>query len=257
MGPASPGDTILVMLPPYTDLTKLTPVIKIKGKSVSPASNVTLDLSSPVVFTVTADDGSQVKYIVIVKTRGAVFFGTNDSGPSVMSGTVYFGSGDRYLYALDASVGTVKWKLNLNGPVTMAAPLVTNGVVYIGSRSDSLYALDAVTGSQKWSAVTDGFSLEMSSPTIDNGVVYVGAESGSLFALDSATGTRKWKTLDFLSVYDANGSGPIVANGTLYVGGGGSHYFYAFDPANGSVKWKFYTGNSLVFSFRPLYIGAN
>ena len=390
------GDTILVTVPPLTDLTKLTPVIIFKGKSVAPVSGQTLDLSSPVVFTVTAADSSTVKYTVIVRARGAVLFGTNDnrffavdavtghqvwkdslagnfhycipqlvnnviyaastsgivygfepatgavkwqfqaggtvattpaivggtvyfgcddhsfyavdlataslkwkfptggpvdSGPAVVDGVVYFGSGDGYLYALDASVGTVKWQFNLNGVSTEGAPLVANGVVYIGSRSRNLYAVDAVTGVQKWSAPTDGFTLEHSSPTIDNGVVFVGAESGSLFAFDIVTGAQKWKGLESASVYDqpfvynnmvyitaddgylyavneqtgatvwhsstiySNGSGPIVANGTLYVGGGGSRYFYAFDPANGNVKWQFYTGGAIDLSKRPLYVG--
>src|SRR5580700_5711984 len=50
------GDTILVTLPPFTDLTKLTPEFTFQGKSVSPLSGVTLNLSAPVVFTVTAED---------------------------------------------------------------------------------------------------------------------------------------------------------------------------------------------------------
>ncbi len=73
------GDTILVTLPPFTDLTKLTPEFTFQGKSVSPLSGVALNLSAPVVFTVTAADGSQLKYTVIVTTRGAVLFGTNDN----------------------------------------------------------------------------------------------------------------------------------------------------------------------------------
>src|SRR5580704_12911715 len=39
------GDTILVTLPPYPDLTKLTPEINYKGASVSPVSGQSLDLS--------------------------------------------------------------------------------------------------------------------------------------------------------------------------------------------------------------------
>ena len=77
---SGPGmDSILVTIPAYTDKTKLTPFFTHKGKSVSPASGTTLDFSAPVVFTVTAEDGSQLKYTVVVKCRGAVFFGTNEN----------------------------------------------------------------------------------------------------------------------------------------------------------------------------------
>jgi outer membrane protein assembly factor BamB len=391
------GDTILVTLPPFTDLTMLSPVFSFQGKSVSPLSGVTLNLSAPVVFTVTAEDGSQLKYTVIVKTRGAVFFGTNDnrffaldggtgsqiwkdslagefqycvpqlidsivyvastsgviyglgeaSGailwqfqaggpvastpaidngtiyfgsddhnfyavdltsasvkwtfptggpidtrPPIYNGTVYFASGDGYLYAVDETLGTAKWQLDI-GLVAIAAPQLSNGLVYIGSRSDSLYAVDATTGTEIWSAKADGFSLENSNPTVDSGVVYIGAESGSLFAFNATTGAQEWTSLNQASVYDqpfiynstvyvtaddgtldavnaqtgalvwkypgiyANGSGPLVADGTLYVGGGGSRYFYAFDPASGNVTWKFYTGNAIDLSYRPLYIEGN
>jgi len=403
--PGTPGtamDSIIVTLPAYTDKTKLTPYFSIMGKSVSPASGTPLDFSAPVVFTVTAEDGSQLKYTVVVKCRGAIFFGTNenrffgvdagtgaliwkdsvagmfgtypggfqyntpqlvngiiyaantsgiifgfdpatgtvksqlhpggpvattpaivngtvylgsddhnfyaldlatgsikwsiptggptDSGPVVSNGTVYFGLD--YLYALDAATGTVKWKFYLNPRTILAAPLVENGVVYIGSDNDSLYALNAVTGGLIWRASADA-TLAQSTPTISNGVLYIGAESGSLFAFDAATGTQKWKALAGASVYDqpfvynntvyvtadngnlyavnaqtgaagwnipqmyANGSGAIVANGVLYVGTGGSRYFYALDPANGNVLWRFNTGNALVLSRRALYIPGN
>jgi outer membrane protein assembly factor BamB len=49
----------------------------------------------------------------------------------------------------------------------------------------------------------------------------------------------------------------MVANGVLYVGTGGSRYFYALDPANGHVLWQFNTGNALVLSRRALYIPGN
>ena len=395
-------DSITVTIPAYTDKTKLTPFFTFKGKSVSPASGTTLDFSVPVVFTVTAEDGSQLKYTVVVKCRGAVFFGTNenrffalDAGtgslvwkdsvagmfetypggfqyntpqlvngviyaantsgiifgfdpatgtiksqfqpggpvattPAIANGTLYFGSDDHnfyavdlatgstkwslptgwptdsgptvsdgivyfgadYMYALDATTGAVKWKFFLNPATIMAAPLVDNGVVYIGSENDSLYALDAATGGVKWSAKADN-TLALSTPTISNGSLYIGAESGSLFAFDAATGTQQWKALPGASVYDqpfvynntvyvtaddgnlyavnaqtgagiwnisqmyANGSGAMVANGILYVGTGGSRYFYALDPANGNVLWKFNTGNALVLSRRALYIPGN
>lgn len=64
------------------------------------------------------------------------------------------------------------------------------------------------------------------------------------------TGVKTWNVP---GIY-ANGAGPIVAYGVLYVGGGGSHYFYAFDPSNGNVEWKFNTGNAIDLSYRPLYI---
>jgi outer membrane protein assembly factor BamB len=89
-------------------------------------------------------------------------------------------------------------------------------------------------------------------PFVYNNIVYVAAGDGNLYAVDAGSGVKKWTVAGLY----ANGSGPIVANGVLYVGGGGSEYFYAIDPANGNVKWKFNTGNATDISYRPLYISG-
>jgi hypothetical protein len=66
----TPGDSILVSVPAFTDTTALEPIISITGKTISPASGVEQNFSSPVIYTVTAADGSQVQYTVIVTVRG-------------------------------------------------------------------------------------------------------------------------------------------------------------------------------------------
>jgi eukaryotic-like serine/threonine-protein kinase len=71
------------------------------------------------------------------------------SSPAVAGGAVYFGSGDRNVYALDARSGELKWKFT-TGNVVHASPAVAGGVVYIGSWDRNLYALDAGTGAAIW-----------------------------------------------------------------------------------------------------------
>ena len=60
------GTNIALTLPFGTDLTALTPTITITGVSVSPASGVAQDFTAPVLYTVTAEDGSTQTYSVIV-----------------------------------------------------------------------------------------------------------------------------------------------------------------------------------------------
>ena len=60
------ANTISLTVPFGTDLTSLTPTIAINGASVSPASGVPQDFSSPVAYTVTAADGSTKTYTVTV-----------------------------------------------------------------------------------------------------------------------------------------------------------------------------------------------
>ncbi|HEY4175797.1 MAG TPA: DUF5018 domain-containing protein [Kofleriaceae bacterium] len=60
------SNTVSLTLPFGTNLTNLTPTIAITGASVSPASGVPHDFTSPVTYTVTAADGSTKAYTVSV-----------------------------------------------------------------------------------------------------------------------------------------------------------------------------------------------
>jgi len=79
------------------------------------------------------------------------------SSPLVVGSTVYIGSRDRHLYALDAASGALRWKLETQGPVNSSAAY-RDGLVYVGSVDGSMYAVDAATGKQRWAFKTLGES---------------------------------------------------------------------------------------------------
>ena len=64
------------------------------------------------------------------------------SSPVVNQGVVYFGSGDGYLYALDAGTGERFWRFKTEGAVS-STPAVADGVVYVSSGDGRLYAIAA------------------------------------------------------------------------------------------------------------------
>ena len=64
------------------------------------------------------------------------------SSPTVINGTVYFGSNDGKLYALDASSGQPKWLFH-TGKEVGSSPVIVNNVVYFGSNDSNLYAIYA------------------------------------------------------------------------------------------------------------------
>ena len=64
------------------------------------------------------------------------------SSPAVANGTVYFGSQDHKIYALDAENGTKRWEFE-TGSWINSSPAVANGVVYCGSNDGNLYALSS------------------------------------------------------------------------------------------------------------------
>lgn len=64
----STSHTVTLVVPSGTDVTSLTPIISVPyDATISPNSGVTQDFTNPVVYTVTAQDGSTQNYTVIVK----------------------------------------------------------------------------------------------------------------------------------------------------------------------------------------------
>jgi hypothetical protein len=77
------------------------------------------------------------------------------SSPVVSGGTVYVGSADGSLYAIDQRTGTQRWKFTTQGPVH-SSPAVAGGLVYVGSLDGNVYAVDAATGTERWKFTTKG-----------------------------------------------------------------------------------------------------
>ncbi len=157
------------------------------------------------------------------------------SSPVAVDGSVYFGSGDGNLYALDAVTGKLKWKLKA-GDVVHSSPAFANGILYFGDWDSVLYAVDASTGKEKWKfqAGQDdmihnqvGFQ---SSPAVANGVVYVGCRDSNVYALDAATGQEKWRFNNEMSWVI---SSPAVTQGKVIFATSDSSLYHVLDAASG------------------------
>ena len=180
------------------------------------------------------------------------------SSPLVENGSLYIGNRDGYLYCIDAATGSLKWKYDDRGiSMEYSSPTIYNGIVYIGgfynisnfSLAGSLYAVDAETGKLLW---TDFNGLGISSiPVIDSGNLYIAVDT-DFYSINSARGTTNWKVTIL-----PNSAIAAVANGTLYIGGGGLGYFYALDAATGYIKWKFAIGNGGLQTSAPCIIGTD
>ena len=63
------------------------------------------------------------------------------SSPAIdAQGTIYFGSSDGNLYAIDSSDGQLKWAYQTQNWI-FSCPAIGNGVIYFGSSDDKLYAI--------------------------------------------------------------------------------------------------------------------
>ncbi|MGH9525025.1 MAG: PQQ-binding-like beta-propeller repeat protein, partial [Terriglobales bacterium] len=180
------------------------------------------------------------------------------SSPAIMDGTVYFGSFDGDLYAVNETSGTLKWKFETQGPIT-SSPAVIDGTVLFGSYDGNFYAVDAASGREKWHFATGGerrfeakhihgidppaetmpdfWDFYLSSPVVDGGFVYFGSGDGNVYKLNVASGVKVWS----FATGDVVHSSPALFNNRVYVGSF-DKYFYAIDASTGELKWRYKTG---------------
>src|SRR5687768_3331841 len=95
------------------------------------------------------------------------------SSPAFWDSTLYIGSSDRHIYAINAYTGKEKWRYLTGGSSGFfySSPVVADGVVYVGREDRNFYALNASTGALIWKR-TFGREIE-SSPTVVDNTVYV------------------------------------------------------------------------------------
>ncbi|MEP7256524.1 MAG: PQQ-binding-like beta-propeller repeat protein [Ferruginibacter sp.] len=234
------ADTILVSVPNGVSLISLKPTIVHTGASISPGSGIAQDFSVIVGYTVAAADNTTKIYKVNVR--------------SSVGGTVYIGSNDGKLYALDADNGSLKWSFATGGAINTASPTYYNGNVFICSADRYLYALDAATGVLKWKFLTAGDISDVT-PTLYNGNLYFGISpaGGSLYSLNAQTGSVNWQRS-----YSSNPANLTIYNGMAYAAQFGG--LSSFDITNGSGGLFFYNwicgpGNPLVVN-GVVYLGT-
>ena len=159
------------------------------------------------------------------------------------NGSLYVGSYDGKLYALDSATGAKRWEAVTGDRVSSTPALGANGLVYVAPWNGHVYAFEATTGAKRWEFVTG--NIMRTSPAIGaDGTVYVGSFDRKVYALAGDTGAKRWEfaTVDFVS------SSPAVsADGTVYVG---SFDFkvYALAGATGTKRWEFATGGPVLSS---------
>jgi outer membrane protein assembly factor BamB len=184
------------------------------------------------------------------------------SSPAVWHGTVYFGSGDGNIYALDSATGRLQWKFP-TGDVVHASPAIADGKLYIGSWDSYFYALDASTGKQLWRFKTgDDPDIHnqvgiQSSATVSNGIVYFGCRDSNFYALDAATGQKRWS-------YSNKGSwvvaSPVVHAGKVYFATSDSALFNILDAQTGALidsikfQWPIFASPSIANNL--VYLGG-
>ena len=162
-----------------------------------------------------------------------------DSSPAIdVDGTIYVGSWDSTLYAINPD-GALKWSFKADGPIPASSPAIgSDGTIYIGSFDHHLYAINS-NGTLKWKFLADD-EIHSTPALGSDETIYVGSHGAKLYAINP-DGTQKW-VADYGDV--ASASPAIGSDGTIFIGSEDSNV-YAFHP-NGQVKWSFPTGDKVI-----------
>lgn len=164
---------------------------------------------------------------------GGVIFvaGGDEVDGEVPPGTVYFGSDDGNLYALEADAGIQNWFFETEEGI-WSTPAIFEGMLYVTSLDGNLYVLDADTGALQWKFETDAGIA--STPVFDEAerLVFVGGFDSKLRAIDIDTHQERWS-------FGADNwfwTTPIVVDGIVYAGSLDGNV-YAVDIATGALAW--------------------
>ena len=274
-------DTVYFTLPAGVENTSLKTYISISGKTISPASGTTQNFSTPVTYTVTAENGTTKTYVVICRYRKTVFLSISDgyayafdgnngqqiwksvspankfhsSTPVVTKGLVFLLGMDG-MYALDARDGSQKWKfplINITNFEMLPSPMVVDNTVYFGAWDGYVYSLNALDGSLKWKTPSSSGKRFSCNISISGNTLYAGCDDSSLYSMNIVNGSINWK---FFIGWPVN-KNPVIINNSVYVGG--TNRFYSLNATTGAEQWTYpyhFSWTSHSFYKGRIYLGG-
>ncbi|MDC7219746.1 MAG: PQQ-binding-like beta-propeller repeat protein [Spirochaetales bacterium] len=109
--------------------------------------------------------------------------------PAVYGSSLYFGSADGNLYALNIHSGYMEWVFRTAGPIN-SVPTADKNAVYIGSSDGFVYALERMTGDLLWAFQT---KAPVNSTIVLHGdEVYAISDADALYCLSREGGELLW-----------------------------------------------------------------
>lgn len=176
--------------------------------------------------------------------------------PVYSNGTVYFATGDRALYALDANTGTLKFKVAVDSYFSMSSPSLDGNLLFVGgAKPFGVYAFDVSKGTVAWKSIFDGVYLAMDdcSPAVANGKVFTEGITQSdtngttppphdvIYALNEKDSSVVWSFDEGAgTLIDDNKCGtPVAQDGVLYASSPITNKFFALDQATGKELWEY------------------
>lgn len=181
-------------------------------------------------------------------------------GLTVAYETVYFGTEDGVVFALDQATGDVKWQTKVPSEV-VAPPAADAGILVVNTVSGALVGLDAATGELKWQNDSDVPPLTLrgiSAPAAAAGGAIVGLANGRLRVVIIESGLTAWEQViakpsgatELERIVDID-SKPLVFGSTVFIVSFGGT-LSSVELRTGNVVWSREYG-----SYRDIAIDGN
>lgn len=182
------------------------------------------------------------------------FYRVPKSAPVLDEHSVYFGTDEGLMHALNQETGTGRWKFRIfgsgsKGKTIFSSPALHGGSLFFGAYDGNFYALDTADGHVRWTyADADWIG---SSPCVadDLGLVYVGLEyglwrkHGGIVALDAASGEKQWEFIEMPGL--THGSPAYSRRHGAVAIGCNDGALYLFRASDGALLWKFQSGGEI------------
>ena len=181
---------------------------------------------------------------------------SQQSTPLIVNGTMYVttSTGPKYVFALDAKTGAIKWKYEPDLPSDYFATVCcgldnrgvayANGRIFVGRLDAKLVALDANTGKELWNVMVMDYKTGhaiTSPPVVYKDLVVTGFAGGeygirgAVQAYKQATGELVWKTY---TIPGPGEPGNETWKGDSWKTGAGSTWYVgSYDPKLNLVYW--------------------
>jgi outer membrane protein assembly factor BamB len=190
--------------------------------------------------------------------------GTVRSAPAVDvdNGLVFVGSDGPYLYCLNKTDGSEKWRYSPGSGRTLSrnSPAIHDGKVFFGCAGQAGQAHNVtcltIEGQLVWYyPIPDQIR---GCPAIVDGRLYIGAADDTMYCLNETTGTLIWSYLTS-PAGDIRGS-PAVVDGKVFFGNQNGTVF-CLDAYTGTKLWSYSTGSPVFTSpavaYGLIFIASN
>lgn len=170
--------------------------------------------------------------------RGGGAFGP----PAIAGDTVYAGSADGRLYAVELATGKERWRYAAEEDLT-TRPAVADGAVYVSSLQDTLFAVDAATGAWRWHHRREGtggkFTIFGAADAVAGpDAVYAAFSDGFVAALDQKSGAVRWQR-QIAPPGDPLDVDALALEGGRLFAAAYSGAVLALDARSGDEVWRF------------------